>query len=86
MPSSAEARECLAHLDGVRIEYDAPLNRYARFGVGGPADVLLDAASEEAFARALEAVRGLGVPWTVIGGGTNLIVADEGYRGAVLRY
>lgn len=86
MPSSAEARECLAQLDGVRIEYDAPLNRYARFGVGGPADVLLDAASEEAFARALEAVRGLGVPWTVIGGGTNLIVADEGYRGAVLRY
>ncbi len=76
----------LAHISGLSIHCDAPLSQYARFGVGGPADVLADAATEAAFIEALIAIRASGMPFTVIGGGSNLIVADAGFRGIVLRF
>jgi UDP-N-acetylmuramate dehydrogenase len=40
----------------------------------------------EAFIAALGVARSSGIPTMVIGGGTNLIVSDSGYRGIVLRY
>ena len=46
----------------------------------------MDASTEEALAAALEVVRQAGLPWTLTGGGTNLLAADEGFPGAVLRY
>jgi UDP-N-acetylmuramate dehydrogenase len=61
---------------------DAPLSEYTRFAVGGPADLLIDCQSPEEFIEELRAVRD---EHLVLGGGTNLIVADEGYRGTVLR-
>ena len=76
----------LATIDGLRIERDAPLSRYTRFGLGGPASVLADAASETALAAAILHVETEQVPFVVIGGGSNLVVADAGYRGIVIRY
>ena len=60
--------------------------RRTRFGIGGPADLYLESARIEALLEALSVLSLEGLPWAVIGGGTNLIVADEGFRGAVLRY
>lgn len=40
----------------------------------------------ESFVEALKAARGSGLPHVVVGGGTNLVASDEGYRGIVLRY
>ena len=65
---------------------DTPLADYTRFGLGGPADVFVDAVSEAAFVTAATAIREARLPLLVIGGGTNLVVADEGYRGAILRF
>src|SRR5258708_755964 len=76
----------LVGIPGLSIYNDAPLSQYARFGVGGPADVLADAATESSFIEAMAAIRKSGVPFTIIGGGSNLIVADEGFRGVVLRF
>ncbi len=59
---------------------------YTRFGIGGPADVLADAGTEAAFIAAIQSVRESGSPLEVIGGGSNLICSDEGFRGVVLRY
>ena len=70
----------------MRVETDAPLAKYMRFGLGGPAALLVDAAEEEDFAAAYSAVRSTGVPFTVIGGGSNLVCSDTGYPGVVLRY
>src|SRR4029077_18537281 len=42
--------------------------------------------SAEAFIAAVAEVRASGAPSVVIGGGTNLIVSDRGFRGVVLRY
>lgn len=79
----------LAHLRGlksVNVVENAPLSNYTRFGIGGPADVLIDAFSESSLIAALSAVRASGVPLEVIGEGSNLIVSDAGFRGVVLRF
>lgn len=68
-----------------RILPGAPLSRYTTFRVGGPADVLVQIASAEEIAVALRAARRAGVPVTVIGNGSNLLVRDGGIRGLVLR-
>lgn len=65
---------------------NAPLSRYTRFALGGPARVLNDVATPEELGAALEAARSAGLPHTLIGGGTNLIASDEGFPGTVIRY
>lgn len=65
---------------------NASLASRTRFGVGGPADLYLETPRVESLLEALELLRREGVRWVVIGGGTNLVAADEGFRGAVLRY
>ena len=68
-----------------RIIPRAPMARYTTFRVGGEADVLVDIASAEDVTVALRAARHAGVPVTVIGNGSNLLVLDGGIRGLVLR-
>ena len=86
MPTTEEAHSRLAEIPNLTVSRDAPLSRYTRFGIGGPADLYAETASAEAFISALEAARASGIPTMVIGGGTNLIVSDCGFRGIVLRY
>lgn len=73
-------------IEGLRVERDAPLSQYTRFGLGGPAALLADASTEMAFLHAWREIKKAGVPMEVIGGGSNLVVADSGYDGVVLRY
>ncbi|HEX3743242.1 MAG TPA: UDP-N-acetylmuramate dehydrogenase [Bryobacteraceae bacterium] len=81
-----ETRLRLAEIPNLTVFVDAPLSRYTRFGIGGPADLYAETESAEAFIAALTAVRAGGAELVVIGGGTNLIVSDRGFRGVVLRY
>src|SRR3954465_2656980 len=76
----------LPGLSSAVVRNDVPLSQYTRFGIGGPADVLIDAPSEDEFRAVTADVRASGRPFLVIGGGTNLIVCDEGFRGVVIRY
>ena len=73
-------------IEGLRVERDAPLSQYTRFGLGGPAALLADASTEAAFLSAWRAIKQAGVPLEVIGGGSNLVCADSGYDGVILRY
>jgi len=86
MPPTEAARERLAEVPDLVVFTGAPLSRYTRFGVGGPADILAETGSAEAFAAALDIARASGLPTVVIGEGTNLIASDGGFRGIVLRY
>jgi UDP-N-acetylmuramate dehydrogenase len=62
----------------------APIAPYTTFGIGGPADVLVEVYTE----RALQQVVGEAVTsrmrWLLIGGGSNLLVGDTGFRGVVI--
>jgi UDP-N-acetylmuramate dehydrogenase len=86
MPIAEETHARLAGIPHLNIYRDAPLSRYTRFGIGGPADLYAETCSVEAFIAGLNAARETGIPTLVIGGGTNLIVSDTGFRGLVLRY
>jgi UDP-N-acetylmuramate dehydrogenase len=76
----------LDELAGLHVRCGVPLASYTRFGIGGPADVLAETSIERAFIDAVRALRAASAPFVVIGGGTNLIVSDAGFRGTVLRY
>jgi UDP-N-acetylmuramate dehydrogenase len=54
-------------------------------GVGGPARFFVEAADEAAVLAALEWARRRGLPFRVLGGGSNLVVADQGVEGLVVR-
>src|SRR5579872_4929889 len=76
----------LAAIPDLTVLPGAPLSHYTRFALGGPADIYAQTDSVEAFIAALGVARGSGQDYVVIGGGTNLIVSDEGFRGIVLRF
>ncbi len=67
-----------------RVSANVPLAPYTWFRVGGPAEVLFSPADEEDLAAFL-AAQPRGVPVTVIGVGSNLIVRDGGIPGVVIR-
>ena len=70
---------------GDRARRDAPLAPLTTFKVGGSADWLIDITTEAELRTALEIAAGAGVPVTILGGGSNVLVSDAGVRGLVLR-
>ena len=70
---------------GDRVEAGAPLAPRTTFRVGGPAEWLLSVSERTEIATALAIAREFGVPVTVMGGGSNVLVSDAGVRGLVLR-
>jgi UDP-N-acetylmuramate dehydrogenase len=67
------------------IERDVPLARFTTMRVGGPADVLASTSSAHDAEVLVGVARAHGVPVTVLGGGSNVLVADAGVRGMTLR-
>jgi UDP-N-acetylmuramate dehydrogenase len=86
MPLSSAVFKRVAAIPHVKVIADASLAAYTRFQIGGPAALLCDTSDTEAFIKALHTVQMLGLPRIIIGGGTNLVVSDAGFDGAVLRY
>src|SRR5580704_9050939 len=76
----------LLAIPNLNFYVNASLARHTRFEIGGPARLLADASTETALIETLRAVEESGWRHTVIGGGTNLIVDDAGFYGAVVRY
>ena len=67
-----------------RIVYGEPLDKYTSFGIGGPADIMVFPEGEADVRAALRLCREERVPYLVLGGGSNLLVRDGGFRGVVL--
>lgn len=76
------SREPNALLD--TAERHAPLAPWTTWGIGGPAEYLLEPDSEEALVAAVQGARRLGLPVTVIGRGSNVLIDDAGVPGLVL--
>jgi UDP-N-acetylmuramate dehydrogenase len=69
--------------DRVRIRF--PMAPLTTFRIGGPAALYLEAADAADLDAASRAVRGSGIPVIVIGKGSNVLVADGGFPGLVIR-
>jgi UDP-N-acetylmuramate dehydrogenase len=79
------ARGELARIVPGRLKVDEPLAQYTTLRVGGPADFLAVAQKSDEVVALVRAAQGLGLPWRLIGRGSNLLVADAGARGLVIR-
>ena len=69
--------------EGLRIQ--EPLRHHTTFKIGGPADYFVAARTTDELVRALRGAHELAVPVFLLGGGSNLLVSDEGFRGLVVR-
>jgi UDP-N-acetylmuramate dehydrogenase len=68
-----------------RMLENEPLARHTTWRIGGPARYLLQPGSVEDVARGLEMAAVRGVPWLVLGLGSNVLVKDGGFPGLVIR-
>ena len=62
-----------------------PMKKHTSFKIGGPADILVQPQDADALAQALTAARDCGVPVTILGNGSNVLVRDKGIRGLVIK-
>jgi len=85
MTAALDALDRLAAERGIRLVTDAPLAPITTLRVGGPADRLAEPRSADELLAVLGLARDAGVQWLVIGNGSNLVVADRGVRGLVIR-
>lgn len=60
----------------------APLTTYK---IGGPADYFFEAETKESLAKAAAVAKFFGLPLLVIGGGSNILISDAGFRGLVVK-
>lgn len=68
----------------LKVMRDAPMRLSTTWRIGGPADFLVRAAMPDDLLAAIAWGRAQGMPVTVLGGGSNLLVADGGIRGLVV--
>ncbi len=80
-----DALEAIARRVRGEVQRGLPLASRTAIRVGGPADLLVRPADPDDLAALLAACRALGVPLLPLGGGANLLVADRGVRGAVVK-
>ncbi|MGI8540812.1 MAG: UDP-N-acetylmuramate dehydrogenase [Rubrobacteraceae bacterium] len=64
---------------------DEPMRRYTAWKIGGPADALLEPKDSDELVKAINKARENGIPVTILGGGTNVLIADKGIRGLTIR-
>lgn len=75
----------LNELLGGALRLDEPMSRHTSFRIGGPADAMLVPRDIAELKAGLQNARGLNIPITFIGNGSNLLVRDGGIRGLVIK-
>ena len=80
----AQTRERIGTIGGEAVSYDMPMSQYTTFGVGGNAEVVFRARSIEGLREMVDYLKGEGIPYLVVGRGSNLLVGDDGLKGVVI--
>ncbi len=71
-------------LPGV-AKVDELLSKHTTFRIGGPAAIHFSPANDDAVVGALAWARKLGIPWLVLGLGSNVLIRDKGFNGLVVQ-
>jgi UDP-N-acetylmuramate dehydrogenase len=71
-------------LPETRLHLHEPLTKYTAARLGGPADAVLVVKSSTALGEAIRWAHEQNIPWVILGGGTNVLIADSGWRGLVV--
>ena len=84
MVLSDSVKKALSETVESPVLWDAPLQAWTTFRIGGPADALVTPETEEQLMGVLVLCEQEELDWTIIGRGSNILAADEGYRGVVV--
>ena len=77
--------ECLQELVGrEHVRQDEPMKAHTTFRTGGCARYLAEPQSAEQLKSVMEACREGGMPYYIVGNGSNLLVSDDGYEGVII--
>jgi UDP-N-acetylmuramate dehydrogenase len=68
-----------------KIQRDKILAPYSTFRIGGPAEMYLEVTTPEELENAMAWSRSDGIPVTILGGGSNVLISDAGIKGLVLK-
>lgn len=71
--------------DTIRFENNVPLSCHTTFRIGGPADHFVTVRTVEAMQEAINFAHSSGIPFFLLGGGSNVLVNDRGIRGLVIK-
>jgi UDP-N-acetylmuramate dehydrogenase len=63
---------------------DHPLKEYTTFNIGGPADFLIVTSSVKRLTETIKVCNEFNVPVKILGGGSNVLISDKGFRGVVI--
>ena len=79
-------KKITAALESAKIEFkpNEPMKKHTSFKIGGAADLFVCPASCDELVKTVEAAEENGVPLTVVGNGSNLLVSDAGIEGVVI--
>jgi UDP-N-acetylmuramate--alanine ligase len=77
-------RNQLGQVFGDRYKRNIKLEKFTASRIGGSADVLIEIYSIDDLSQAAIYFWNRGIPFRVLGGGSNVLVSDDGYRGAIL--
>ena len=67
------------------MQENIELSKYTSFRIGGPASFFVEAKTDADFLQALNFSREHQLPFLVLGGGTNMLINDRGFKGVVIR-
>lgn len=75
----------MGQINPMNFKKDVSLSPYTTFKIGGPAEFFYEAGSVKEIVEAVIQAREAGLPITILGGGTNILIGDEGVRGLVIK-
>lgn len=68
-----------------KVRLNEPLAKHTTFKIGGPADFFITVDEIDKLVALLKFLDGDGISYFILGGGSNMLVGDEGYQGVVIQ-
>lgn len=78
-------KKLFAIIDREKVLLDEPMKKHTTFRIGGPADYFIIPTEVEDVKAVVSVCEETGMPYYVIGNGSNLLVADKGFRGVIIQ-
>jgi UDP-N-acetylmuramate dehydrogenase len=79
------SRSAMTTLFGPKLEFNKGLAPFTSFKTGGSARYFISTQTVDDVAQAVKAAKKLNLPYFFLGGGSNLLVSDQGYDGLIIR-
>ena len=76
--------EIVQKLSPIEARINEPIREYTTFKVGGPVDLVVIVKNKNELKTVLQLITQIGIPWMVIGKGSNLLITDDGLDGVVI--